>query len=124
VVTATSTKREIAANPSLCLLLLCCRKTSIILPRLFWFTRQGIGDLPRPNKLSRALVHQVANILEDERIERQMCEEFAGVRWLVKRLSHALYEESKPIDEKSDSPGEVVAYFLQLRWAKRIGQPD
>jgi len=26
------------------------------------------------------LTHQVANILEDERIERQMCEEFVGVR--------------------------------------------
>jgi len=65
----------------------------------------------------------VANILEDERIERQMCQEFAGVRWLVRRLSEALYDESMPVDEASDSPGEVVAYFLQLRWAKRIGEP-
>ncbi|MBI2842142.1 MAG: hypothetical protein HYX78_01950 [Armatimonadetes bacterium] len=69
------------------------------------------------------LVKRVANILEDERVERRMSEEFAGVRWLVQKLSDRFYLDSKPIDETSDCPGEVVAYFLQLRWARRAGQP-
>jgi hypothetical protein len=113
-------KREVAVNPSLFPALL--PKEQYYLTKAILVHEAGHRRFTTPNKLS-PLIHQVANILEDERIERQMCEEFAGVRWLVKRLSHALYEESKPIDEKSDSPGEVVAYFLQLRWAKRIGQP-
>ncbi len=113
-------KREIAANPNIFPLLL--SKDQYQLTKAILVHEAGHRRFTTPNKLS-PLVHQVANILEDERIERQMCEEFAGVRWLVKRLSQQLYEESKPIDEKSDSPGEVVAYFLQLRWAKRIGQP-
>jgi hypothetical protein len=113
-------RREIAANPNISHSLL--PKEQYYLTKAILVHEAGHRRFTTPNKLS-PLVHQVANILEDERIERQMCEEFAGVRWLVRRLSEALYEESKPVDEKSDSPGEVVAYFLQLRWAKRIGQP-
>ncbi|MDI6815534.1 MAG: hypothetical protein QMC90_05625, partial [Dehalococcoidales bacterium] len=113
-------RREIAANPSLFPAEL--PKDQYQLSKAILVHEAGHRRFTTPNKLP-PLVHQVANILEDERIERQMCEEFAGVRWLVKRLSQQLYEESKPVDEKSDSPGEVVAYFLQLRWAKRIGQP-
>jgi hypothetical protein len=113
-------RREIAANPNIFYSLL--PKDQYYLTKAILVHEAGHRRFTTPNKLS-PLIHQVANILEDERIERQMCEEFAGVRWLVRRLSHALYEESKPVDEKSDSSGEVVAYFLQLRWAKRIGQP-
>jgi hypothetical protein len=113
-------RREIAANPNIFYSLL--PKDQYYLTKAILVHEAGHRRFTTANKLS-PLVHQVANILEDERIERQMCEEFAGVRWLVRRLSQQLYEESKPIDEKSDSPGEVVAYFLQLRWAKRIGQP-
>ncbi|MBI4295297.1 MAG: hypothetical protein HY669_03930, partial [Chloroflexi bacterium] len=75
-----------------------------------------------PHKLT-SVVHHVANILEDERIERLMCQEFAGLRWLIRKLSGVLYDEAKPVEESSSSPGEVVGYFLQLRWAKRMGQP-
>jgi hypothetical protein len=113
------TKREIAANPGIFALL---PKDQYQLTKAILVHEAGHRRFTSLNKLP-PLVHQVANILEDERVEMQMCEEFAGVRWLIKRLSQQLYEESKPIDEKSDSPGEVVAYFLQLRWAKRIGQP-
>jgi hypothetical protein len=113
-------RREIAANPSLFPAEL--PKEQYQLTKAILVHEAGHRRFTMPNKLS-PVVHQVANILEDERIEGQMCDEFAGVRWLVRRLSQVLYEESKPIDEKSDSPGEVVAYFLQLRWAKRIGQP-
>jgi len=113
------TKREIAVNPDLFPL---SPKDQYQLTRAIIVHEAGHRRFTSPNKLS-SLVHQIANILEDERIERQMCEEFAGVRWLIKRLSQKLYEKSKPIDEKSDSPGGVVAYFLQLRWAKRVGLP-
>lgn len=113
-------RREIATNPSLFPDLI--PKDRFHLTRAILVHEAGHRRFTTPNKLS-PLVHQVANILEDERVERQMCEEFAGVRWLVRRLSHALYEDSKPLDEKSDSSGEVVAYFLQLRWAKRLGLP-
>jgi len=113
-------KREIAANPSLFYGEL--PKEQYQLTKAILVHEAGHRRFTTSNKLS-PVVHHIANILEDERIERAMCEEFAGVRWLVKKLSRALYEESKPIDEKSESPGEVVAYFLQLRWANRVGQP-
>jgi hypothetical protein len=114
------TKREIAANPNIFYSLL--PKDQYQLTKAILVHEAGHRRFTTPNRLS-PLVHQVANILEDERIERQMCEEFAGVRWLVRRLSQTLFEESKPIDEKSDSPGQVLACFLQLRWAKKIGEP-
>ncbi len=52
-----------------------------------------------------------------------MCREFVGVRWLLHRLSGRFYAETKPIDGASDASEEVILYFLQLRWAARIGQP-
>ena len=113
------TRREIAANPNLFAL---PTRDQYQLTKAILVHEAGHRRFTTPNKLS-SLVHQVANILEDERIERQMCSEFTGVRWLVKRLSQAMYDESKQIDETSDSPGEVVAYSLQLRWATRTGLP-
>ena len=70
-----------------------------------------------------AIVREVANILEDERVERRMWEEFVGLRWLIRKLAARFYEEAKPIDTASDMPHEVVSCFLRLRWAKRINQP-
>jgi hypothetical protein len=68
------------------------------------------------------LVREVANILEDERVDRLMCHKFAGACWFLCKLSEVFLEGTSTIDEKSDSPGEVVGYFLQLRWANRIGK--
>lgn len=65
----------------------------------------------------------IANILEDERVERRMFDEFIGVRWLIGVLAERFYQEAKPIDENSDSPYMIASYFLQLRWATRINQP-
>lgn len=113
------TRREIAANPGIFALR---PKDQYQMTKAILVHEAGHRRFTTPNKLS-PVVHQVTNIMEDERVERQMCEEFAGVRWLVRKLSRTLYGESKPIDEISDSPGEIVAYFLQLRWAKRIGLP-
>jgi hypothetical protein len=70
-----------------------------------------------------SLIREVANILEDERVERRMCEQFVGVHWLVRQLSEQFYERARPVDRASDLPDEVVLYFLQLRWAERIGCP-
>ncbi len=110
------TRREIAANPNMFSLL---AKDQYQLTKALLVHEAGHRRFTAPGKLL-PVVHHVANILEDERIERQMCNEFAGVRWLIWKLSEILYGESEVIDESSDSPGEVVAYFLQLRWAERI----
>ncbi len=113
-------KREIAANPSIFYGEL--PKDQYHLTKAILIHEAGHRRFTTPHKVS-PLVHLVANILEDERIERQMCVEFAGVRWLIHRLSRQLHEEAKPVDGESDSPGQVVSYFLQLRWANRIDQP-
>ena len=70
-----------------------------------------------------AIVREIANILEDERIERRMWDEFVGIRWLISKLAARFYEETRLIDEASEISHEVVLYFLQLRWAKRVGKP-
>jgi len=111
-------RREIAVNPDIFSL---PSRDQYQLTKAILVHEAGHRRFTSPHKLS-PVIHQVANILEDERIERQMCYEFSGVRWLIWKLSQTLYDESKPVDESSDSPGEVVAYFLQLRWAERIGQ--
>ncbi len=113
-------KREIAVNPTLFPGLLA--RDQYQLTKAILVHEAGHRRFTAPNKLS-SLVHHVANILEDERVERQMCLEFAGVRWLIKMLAQELYEESNPIDKSSDSAGQVVACILQLRWAKRTGKP-
>lgn len=69
------------------------------------------------------IVREIANILEDERVERRMHDEFVGLRWLIHKLAARFHEEAEPIDNASDMPQKVVSHFLQLRWAKRIGQP-
>lgn len=72
-----------------------------------------------PSKLP-SVVHIVSNILEDQRIESLMMEEFAGTRPLIWDLTRALYERSPEL-EGSDDPGQVVAAALQYRWAYRLG---
>jgi len=74
-----------------------------------------------PAKLP-AVVHMVSNILEDQRIESLMMEEFAGTRPLIRDLTEALYDRSPEL-EPADDPGQVVAAALQYRWAYRLGQP-
>jgi hypothetical protein len=66
------------------------------------------------------VVHMVANILEDQRIESLIMEEFAGTRPLIRRLTEAMYEQSPEL-EATDDPGQVVAAALQWRWAVRLG---
>jgi hypothetical protein len=66
-------------------------------------------------------VHFVANILEDDRVERVMEEEFAGVRSLLKKLSEELLNQALPLDPASEDPTQVLSYILQLRWAVRSG---
>jgi len=112
-------RREIAVNPDIFAL---APKDQYQLSKAILVHEAGHRRFTTPHKLS-PVIQQVANILEDERIERQMYYEFAGVRWLIQKLSRVLYDESKPVNESSDSAGEVVAYFLQLRWAERIGLP-
>ncbi|HWO93675.1 MAG TPA: hypothetical protein VNL92_02835, partial [Dehalococcoidia bacterium] len=66
------------------------------------------------------VVHMVANILEDQRIESLIMEEFAGTRPLIRRLTEEMYRQSPELDA-TDDPGQVVAAALQWRWAVRLG---
>jgi hypothetical protein len=53
-----------------------------------------------------AVVHMVSNILEDQRIESLMMEEFAGTRPLIRGLTEALYDRSPEL-EPTDDAGQV-----------------
>jgi len=66
-------------------------------------------------------VHLVSNILEDERIERLMEEEFAGVGLLLQNLSTQLLGEAEPLNFENGEPVQVISYLLQRRWADRAG---
>ena len=68
-------------------------------------------------------VHFVSNILEDERIERLMEQEFAGVGGFLRKLATQMLTESRPLDPESDDPVQVLNYVLQLRWANRAEAP-
>ena len=75
-----------------------------------------LGKVPK-------LVHQVANLMEDQRIENLMSETFAGLRHLVTQLSQAMLADARPLDPLSTSPGQVLGAVLQARWAEQVGQP-
>jgi hypothetical protein len=113
------TRREIAANPSL---FTARPREQYDLTKAVLVHEAGHRRFTTPGELP-AVVHTVANILEDERIERLMAQEFAGLRPLVRLLAECFHRNSPEIDATSESPGEVVAYFLQLRWATRLGIP-
>jgi hypothetical protein len=68
-------------------------------------------------------IHFVSNLLEDERIEKLMEEEFAGIRSLLRKLSEEMLKEARPLDPASDDPVQVLNYILQLRWSERCGEP-
>lgn len=68
-------------------------------------------------------IHMVSNLLEDERIEKLMEQEFAGVRHLLKRLSEQMLKDARPLEPESDDPAEVLSYILQSRFADRSGLP-
>lgn len=76
-----------------------------------------------PSVIPDLVTRTIANLLEDERIERRMCEEFMGVRWLINKLSTRLHQEAIPIDQITNSPQEILVYLLHLRWAMRVAQP-
>lgn len=81
----------------------------------------GHRRFTEPTELS-PVVHMVSNILEDQRIESLMMEEFVGTRSLIRMLTEAMYEQSPEL-QTTDDPGQVVAAALQYRWACRLGLP-
>ena len=81
----------------------------------------GHRRFTEPTELS-PVVHMVSNILEDQRIESLMMEEFAGTRPLIRMLTQAMYDRSPELGP-TDDPGQVVAAALQYRWAVRLGLP-
>ncbi len=113
------TTREIVVNP---ILFDVKHREQYQLTKAILVHEAGHRRFTSPEELP-PIVHTVANILEDERVEREMALEFAGLRHLVRELGEALYRQAHEVDEASDSPGQVVGYFLQLRWARRLGMP-
>lgn len=113
------TRREIAVNPGIFSAL---PKDQYQLTKALLIHEAGHRRFTTPNRLP-SVVHTVSNILEDERVERLMADEFAGLRTMLRELSHRLYDEARPVDKASECPVEVMSYFLQLRWARRIGKP-
>jgi hypothetical protein len=67
------------------------------------------------------IVHEVFNILEDERIERLMSAHFAGLGYLLLFLSRTMLADLPPLNPSSDNPSEVLNYILRMRWAERAG---
>jgi len=114
------TKRRIAVNPKL--FPDRTPKGQYGLTKALLVHEAGHRRFTTPGEAKGAL-HLVANILEDERIERLMSESFAGLRHLVLDLSQAMYADAQPLDAASNSPGDVLAAILQARWAERIGRP-
>jgi len=74
-----------------------------------------------PSRLD-PLTSTVANLLGDETLERFMMGYFAGLVMPLTQLAAFMYRQARPV-RPSDDPSEVVSYFLQLRWAERIGEP-
>lgn len=112
-------KQEIAVNPTL---FNAPETEQYELTKALLVHEAGHRRYTTPTTLP-VIVREIANILEDERVESRMWEEFIGVRWLIRKLAAMFYEEATPISINSDMPHKVVSYFLQLRWANRIGQP-
>ena len=110
-------RREIAVNPELFAV---PPEKQYALTKALLVHEAGHRRFTTPTRLT-PLAHLVANVLEDERVERRMGDRFAGVRWLLRHLAEAMYGECVPADPESDSPGQVLGYMFQLRWAERIG---
>jgi hypothetical protein len=128
----------IEPDPDACATALCDfgRRRIAVNPRAF-----GVRPAREQYTLTRALlVHEaghrrftspgglkgvtalVANCLEDERVERLMSDGFAGLRPLVTQLSWTMYGEARPLDRRSESPGQVLVALLMTRWAERVGE--
>lgn len=69
------------------------------------------------------LALQVANVLEDERVDTRMCADFAAVGWFLRHLCREFLARSEPVGRDSDAPDVIISYILRLRWANRLGQP-
>ena len=109
--------REIAANPAA---FLGAPDEQYQLTKALLVHEAGHRRFTSPVKLT-GVVKEVENILEDERVERLIAAHFAGLGSLLRRLSERAYVDADPV-EPGDDPVQVVAYFLQLRWARRIGR--
>ncbi len=75
------------------------------------------------------VVTQVANCLEDERIERIMGSQFWSVRGALTAVGRASYAAVTPLGEPRDDlqdpddPRWVIVAALHWRWAQRLGEP-
>jgi hypothetical protein len=77
----------------------------------------------RPTQGKNPGLAQITNALEDERIERKMRQNFVGIRPLLNKACHVMYDQVDPMDPSVDNPTEALRGLLQLRWAARVRQP-
>ena len=114
------THRVIAVNPSV--LPEALPKEQYTLTRALLVHEAGHRRFTTPIKAGK-LLHQVINILEDQRIEYLMCDSFSGLRHLIAFLAGAFYATSPSLSADDQTPGQVIAALLQIRWAEHLGLP-
>jgi len=112
-------RREIAVNPDLFGLVpeAAYRATQALLLHEAGHRRYTV-----PAKLGEAAAF-VSNLLEDQRVESLMAEQFAGLRPLVDYLAELMIERVPEANPASESPGEILGYLLAWRFAARLGRP-
>jgi len=112
-------RREIAVNPT------CFRlepRDAYRATQALLVHEAGHRRFTTPARLSGPVAF-VSNLLEDQRIETLMADQFAGLRPLVAYLAGLMYKRVRPVDPGSDDPVEVLGYILGLRWPTRLGKP-
>ena len=112
-------RRLIMVNPTLFEV---TPETQYLLTKAVLCHEAGHRRFTTPTKLP-SHIHMVSNLLEDERIEKLMEQEFAGVRHLLRDLSEELLREARPLDPESEDPSEVLSYILQTRFSEKCGLP-
>jgi hypothetical protein len=112
-------RREIAVNPAYFALEPedAYRATQALL-----LHEAGHRRFTAPGRMS-SVVAFIANLLEDQRVESLMAEQFAGLRPLVTYLAELMVERVPEARPESESPGEVLSYLLAWRFATRLGKP-
>jgi hypothetical protein len=112
-------RREIAVNPAYFAL---PAEDAYRAAQALLLHEAGHRRFTTPARMS-SVVAFISNLLEDQRVESLMAEQFAGLRPLVTYLAELMVERVPEARPESESPGEVLSYLLAWRFAARLGKP-
>ena len=119
-------RREIAVNPTA---IAGPPRQQYLITRGLLVHEVGHARYTAPRADAAPVVHQVANCLEDERIERIMGGQFWSVRGALTAVCRASYAAVGPLGQPRgdlqdpDDPRWVVVAALHWRWAQRLDEP-